>query len=102
NDVVDLVVEGDRVSGVRLATGETIACGDLVNAAGPRATRVAQMAGLSIPVEPRKRHTFIFACATPIPGRMPNVIHLDGTFVRPEGELFLSGNTPTPDTAADV
>ncbi len=30
----------------------------------------------------------------PIPGRVPNVIDLTGTFVRPEGELFLAGNTP--------
>lgn len=102
NEVVDLTMDGDRVASVTLNTGEVIACGTLVNAAGPRATTIANMAGLNIPVEPRKRHSFVFSCATPIPGKMPNVIDMNGTFVRPEHDLFLTGNTPTPDGAAAV
>lgn len=101
NAVSALDLDGDRVVSVRLATGETVSCGTLVNAAGPRAQQVAAMAGLSIPVRPYKRYSFVFASATPIPGRMPNVIDLSGTFVRPEGELFLTGNTPQNDGPAD-
>ncbi|MCX7646836.1 MAG: FAD-binding oxidoreductase [Rhodobacteraceae bacterium] len=101
NCVTGLRREGDRVTAARLATGEEVACGILVNAAGPRARQVAEMAGLAIPVEPRKRYSFVFASANPIPGQMPNVIDLTGTFVRPEGELFLTGNTPGDDGPAD-
>ena len=101
NAVTGLDVAGGKVVAARLATGQTISCGTLVNAAGPRAQQVAAMAGLSIPVEPRKRYSFVFSSATPIPGRMPNVIDLSGTFVRPEGELFLAGNTPLDDGPAD-
>ncbi|RWE32148.1 MAG: FAD-binding oxidoreductase, partial [Mesorhizobium sp.] len=101
NAVTALDVVDGRVVSVRLATGETVACGTLVNAAGPRAQQVAAMAGLSIPVAPYKRYSFVFASANPIPGRMPNVIDLSGTFVRPEGELFLTGNTPQRDGPAD-
>lgn len=101
NAVTGLDLEGGRVVAARLATGQTVSCGTLVNAAGPRAQQVAAMAGLSIPVEPRKRYSFVFASANPIPGRMPNVIDLSGTFVRPEGELFLTGNTPLDDGPAD-
>lgn len=101
NAVVGLDLEDNRVVAVRLSTGETVSCGTLVNAAGPRAQQVAAMADLSIPVEPRKRYSFVFASATPIPGRMPNVIDLTGTFVRPEGELFLTGNTPQKEIARD-
>jgi glycine/D-amino acid oxidase-like deaminating enzyme len=101
NAVIGLDLAHDRVTAVRLVTGEVIPCGALVNAAGPRARQVAAMAGLSIPVEPRKRHSFVFSSATPIPGRMPNVIDLSGTFVRPEGELFLTGNTPLNDGPAN-
>lgn len=101
NAVTALDLEGGRVVSVRLKTGETIACGTLVNAAGPRAQQICDMAGLSIPVRPYKRYSFVFASATPIPGRMPNVIDLSGTFVRPEGELFLTGNTPQNDGPAD-
>ena len=96
-----LTLGGGKVVSVTLATGQTVSCGTLVNAAGPRAQQVAAMAGLSIPVEPRKRYSFVFASAVPIPGRMPNVIDLSGTFVRPEGELFLAGNTPQRDGPAD-
>lgn len=102
NEVVAVDMAAGRVNGVRLSSGERISCGTLINAAGPRARKVAQMAGLDIPVEPRKRYSFVFASATPIPGRMPNVINLDGTFVRPEHDLFLTGNTPTPDIGAEV
>ena len=102
NEVVALDVDDQGVRGITLDTGEHVACATLVNAAGPRAGVVARMAGLVIPVEPRKRHSFVFASATPIPGQMPNVINTDGTFVRPEHDLFLTGNTPTPDERADV
>ena len=101
NAVTDLDLVDGRVVSVRLATGQVVACGTLVNAAGPRAQQVAAMAGLSIPVAPYKRYSFVFASANPIPGRMPNVIDLSGTFVRPEGELFLTGNTPQGDGPAD-
>ena len=101
NAVTGLDLSGGRVIAAKLATGETISCGTLVNAAGPRAQQVAAMAGLTIPVAPFKRYSFVFSSATPIPGRMPNVIDLSGTFVRPEGELFLTGNTPVDDGPAD-
>jgi glycine/D-amino acid oxidase-like deaminating enzyme len=101
NRVTGLTADGGRVTGVRLETGEEIACGVVVNAAGPRAQQVAAMAGLTIPVAPFKRYSFVFASAKPIPGLMPNVIDLSGTFVRPEGPLFLTGNTPGDDGPAD-
>ncbi|WP_192182753.1 NAD(P)/FAD-dependent oxidoreductase [Mesorhizobium amorphae] len=101
NAVTGLDAVGGKVVAARLATGQTISCGTLVDAAGPRAQQVAAMAGLSIPVAPYKRYSFVFSSATPIPGRMPNVIDLSGTFVRPEGELFLTGNTPLDDGPAD-
>ncbi|PBB18005.1 FAD-dependent oxidoreductase [Mesorhizobium sp. WSM4313] len=101
NAVTDLDVSEGRVVSARLSTGQTVRCGTLVNAAGPRAQQIAVMAGLSIPVAPYKRYSFVFASANPIPGRMPNVIDLSGTFVRPEGELFLTGNTPQGDGPAD-
>ncbi len=102
NQVISLGRDRDRITSVTLKTGETVNCEIVVNAAGPRASRVAGMAGLSIPVEPRKRHSFVFASQTPILGRMPNVIDMSGTFVRPEHTLFLAGNTPTPDGPADT
>jgi len=70
-----------------------------VNAAGSFGPTVADWAGLSIPVEPRRRSIFIFSCPTPITQKMPNVIDPSGVFCRPEGSMFLSGGVPDPDVA---
>ena len=100
-EVTGISRQNGRIAAVALADGQSIACGTLVNAAGPRAARLATMAGIALPVEPRKRHTFVFASARPIPGRMPLVIDTSGVYVRPEGAQFLSGVAPEPDPAAD-
>lgn len=62
-----LELSDGKVRAVQLATGETVACGIMVNAAGPRAQQVAAMAGLEIPVAPYKRYSFVFASETPPP-----------------------------------
>src|SRR5262245_27094270 len=50
NAVIGLELSAGRVLAAKLATGQIVSCGTLVNAAGPRAQLVALMAGLSIPV----------------------------------------------------
>ncbi|MBV2143409.1 FAD-binding oxidoreductase [Falsochrobactrum sp. TDYN1] len=101
NEVMDVHRDGDRISFVTLKSGETISCGALVNAAGNFGPGIARMAGLSIPVEPRRRSIFIFSCRTPITQKMPNVIDPSGVFCRPEGAMFLSGGVPDPDIEVD-
>ena len=51
-----------RVEAVRLASGGRIACGALVNAAGPWAGELAALAGVRLPVEPRKRFVYVIDC----------------------------------------
>ncbi len=97
NEVVAVEREGNRIAAVRLATGERISCGTLVNTAGGRGRIVANMARLDIPVERRKRDLFVFSSAVPIEGRMPHVIDITGCFCRPEGQFYLSGNQPLED-----
>ena len=101
NEVVAIDRDGDRVTGVRLASGERVACGTIVNASGPNAGITACMAGLDIPVEPRKRHSFVFACASPLPANTPHMIDITGTFCRPEGQFYLAGNAPEVDGPAE-
>ncbi|CAM5775630.1 FAD-dependent oxidoreductase [Labrys miyagiensis] len=78
------------VEAVRLKSGGRIACGTLVNAAGPQAGAVAAMAGLALPVEPRKRSVFVVRCRTPLP-RMPLLVEPGGIYIRPEGEVYICG-----------
>ncbi len=78
-------VPGTRVDSVTLASGEVIACGQVVNASGPRAARTAAMAGLDLPVEPRKRFTWIFKADMPLDRDLPLTIDPSGVHVREIG-----------------
>lgn len=75
----------DRVESVTLATGEVIACGQVVNASGPRAARTAQMAGIEVPVEPRKRFSWVFKAENPLDMDLPLTIDPSGVHVRENG-----------------
>jgi FAD-dependent oxidoreductase domain-containing protein 1 len=92
-NVAQIGVDGGKVVSVHLETGERISCGALVNAAGRDAGRVAALAGIETPVEPRKRSVFLFRCADP-PAGMRLVADISGIWTRPEGEGFLVGWSP--------
>src|SRR3954464_7230884 len=96
-EVTGIKREGNRTTGATLANGERLACGTLVNAAGPRAGGVAALAGIPLPVEPRKRSVFVVACRTPLPG-MPLMVDPGGVWIRPEGEMYICGVSPRADT----
>lgn len=98
---VGLQIDSDRVVAVELASGDTVSCRHVVNAAGPRARSIARLAGVDIPVEPRKRSVFVFDCRTPINGRFPLTIDITGIHVRTEPPYFLAGGVPRPDVAVD-
>ena len=98
DEVVGLDREGDRVVSVRLASGREVSCGHLVVAAGTRAPQVAAMAGIDLPVEPRRRYTFIFDAAEPLSRDLPLTIDPSGVHVRSDGRYYLAGCPPEDDT----
>ncbi|MGP6086149.1 NAD(P)/FAD-dependent oxidoreductase [Antarctobacter jejuensis] len=108
DEVTAITREGNRVNKAVFASGKEIAAGTIVNASGPRAALTARMAGLDIPVEPRKRTVFVFDCAKSPEGsaqvnagRLPLMIDHTGVFCRPEGRYFMAGCRPDPDPAVD-
>ena len=103
NEVVAMTknAAGDRVESVTLKSGEVIACGTVVNASGPRAVLTSRMAGIEIPVEPRKRYTFIFAAEQPLDRDLPLTIDPSGVHMRSDGTYYLAGCPPDEDPAVD-
>lgn len=97
------ITANKTVESVTLASGEIITCGTLVNASGPRAAATAKMAGLDIPVVPRKRYSFVFDAAQPLEQDLPLTIDPSGVHMRSDGRYYLAGCPPDddPDVAYD-
>lgn len=81
---------GDRVASLALTNGERLEAGIVVNAAGTAAGKVAAMAGIDLPVEPRKRSVFVFEARERF-ADMPLLVDPSGIYVRPEGEVYITG-----------
>jgi sarcosine oxidase len=101
-EVVEIGRTATRAHSVTLDDGSRIEAGTIVIAAGPNSGAVGRMAGIDIPVGPRKRSVFVFDCRTPLwpeePGRLaPLTIDTSGVFVRPEGSGFICGVSPPED-----
>ena len=97
---ITTTARGQKIDSVTLATGERISAGVVVNAAGPRAADVAGMAGIELPVEPRKRYTWIFSAERPLDRPLPLTIDPSGIHMRQYGrEDYMAGSPPHIDSA---
>ena len=103
NEVVDmhLTADGSAVNSVLLKSGESVQCGTVINASGPRAVLTSRMAGIELPVEPRKRYTFIFSAEQPLDRDLPLTIDPSGVHMRTDGTYYLAGCPPDEDPAVD-
>ena len=103
NEVVSMQKNsnGSRIDSVTLKSSEVINCGTLVNASGPRAVLTSRMADIEIPVEPRKRYTFIFDAEQPLDRDLPLTIDPTGVHMRTDGQYYLAGCPPDDDPAVD-
>ena len=96
-----LNASGTRIESVTVASGELVTGGMVVNASGPRGVLTARMAGIEIPVEPRKRHTWIFDAERPLERDLPLTIDPGGLHMRSDGRYYLCGFPPDQDQAVD-
>ncbi|MEM9351265.1 MAG: FAD-binding oxidoreductase, partial [Pseudomonadota bacterium] len=102
NRVTGFTMSGTQITHVELASGDKIACSQVLNAAGPRAALIADMAGITLPVEPRKRFTYIFSAEEPLDRDLPLTIDPSGVHCRQDGpKTYLCGATPDDDPAVD-
>lgn len=82
---LELAPGGGQVTGIRLASGQTIGCGTVVNASGTRGAKVAAMAGIALPIEARKRFNWVIKAEDPLDRPLPLTIDPSGVFVREIG-----------------
>jgi sarcosine oxidase len=100
DEVVGLERDGARVASLRLASGEALSCGAVVDAAGPHAGALAALAGIALPVRPRKRFVYVFDCRASLHINQL-VIDPSGVYFRPEGAQFIGGVSPPADEDPD-
>jgi len=100
DEVVAIDQAQGRVTGVCLRSGGPAGCGVLVNAAGPQAGALAALAGIDLPVRPRKRTSFVFDCREPLPP-LPLIIDPTGVATRPEGGQYIAIVSPPADRDPD-
>ncbi len=102
-EVTDLYSDGGRITGVETAAG-SVGADYVVNAAGAWAHRVGEMAGLDLPVSPRRRKLTVLDPATPVPASVPFVVDVDGdAHFRPEreGAVVAGGHFADADPEVD-
>jgi len=105
------IVEGVAVEGIELqggrATAVVTAAGTVetrvvVNAAGPAAARVGRLAGVDLPVHPRRRHIFFTEPFPDIPGPVPlTTDRASGFYFRKEMEQVLLSPGDVEDVGDD-
>ena len=102
NEVVDIEYADGRVTAVTLKSGERVEAGKILNSSGTRGPKIAAMIGADLPIEPRRRYTYIFAAEEPLGQDLPLTIDPSGCHMRWDGANFLCGCPPFEDPAMDV
>ncbi len=98
-------LDGDRVTGVALEGGETLAAGRVVLAAGRWTDAVGRLAGVDVPLAPT---CGLLAVTRPLVAGVSRVVHVPGMNFRPDpsgGVVLQSGatdGTVAADTAPDA
>ena len=95
-EVAAIVRDEGTVAAIALGDGERIGVGALVNAAGAGAGMLAALAGIALPVNPRKRYVYVLDCpsASEALHRAPLTVDPSGIYFRPEGKHFICGLSP--------
>lgn len=100
NDAVTGLETGSgTVRAVRLASGRRIAVDAVVNCGGPQAGRIAELAGLALPMR-NTRGALVYT--SPVAVAISRVVHAPQVHLRPDGAGRLLLHTPEIDGAAYV
>lgn len=96
-DVTAIEKSGKKITGVKLASGESLKAKVVVNSSGAWAAQVANTVGVKLPIDPVKRQVFFFKPAAPADETLPLIISPNNLYFRPETGGMLSGNSRDDD-----
>ena len=98
DEVVDLLMKPERVTGAKLSSGKTVSADTTINCAGGWAADVAKLAGVSLPVSPVQRQVFVVDTKVKPEEPLPFVFHPSGLWFRSEtGGLVILGQSMEED-----
>lgn len=98
-EVTALDVDGDRVRGVRTASGDRIDAPVAVNAAGLWSPAIARLAGVTLPIIVGRHPVFTIERGPALPAHRVYLDLAGGSYVRPEtGHLTLTGSLTDDET----
>jgi len=101
-EVTALALDGGRLRSVSTGRGE-ISTPLAINAAGPAAARVGRLAGLTLPVLPRRRHIFYTDPFPDLPGPVPLTTDCtSGFYFRKEMDQLLLSPGDVEDVGDDT
>jgi FAD-dependent oxidoreductase domain-containing protein 1 len=94
--VANVCKAAGKATSLTLADGSEIICGTIVNAGGAGVGALAKMAGIDLPVGPRKRYVYVLDCpgASEALHKAPLTVDISGIYFRPEGHQFICGLSP--------
>jgi len=97
-DVAEIKAQDQKVSGVRLKSGDTLSSGIVINCTGAWAAEILATVGVNIPVQPVKRQIFVLDTAVKPDGPLPLTILRSGLYFRTEtGGTILLGKSMDED-----
>ncbi len=97
-EVSEIKKTGNRITGVRLKTGEDICANAVINCAGAWCAGIARTVGVLLPVQPVKRQVFVLDTKVKPEGPLPLTVLPSGMYFRTEtGGLILLGKSMPED-----
>jgi glycine/D-amino acid oxidase-like deaminating enzyme len=98
DEVVEILADGGKITGVRLASGDVLSSRIVVNCTGAWAAETAATVGVILPVQPVKRQIFVLDTAVKPDGPLPLTVLPSGLYFRTEtGGAILLGKSMDDD-----
>ncbi len=95
--VTGLERKGDRIVAALTETGARMEGAAFLCAAGTGSTEICRMAGIELPVEPRKRTVFVIDAPNARHPEAPLIIDHSGIYLRPEHGQWIAATVPDED-----